>query len=118
MKKMAIMNPTNAHWLDFVTNMNLPGLCARLEHEEKPSCDGTTAFARRLLTTYPCIDVEGSLEFFRIFGGVCDCTIHENVCLRSPLALRVSWACRVRIWVRKFLQKILGRRLLYGEVRS
>ena len=123
-----IMNPDHPRWLDFLSCMNHPALCKQFTQDKvNPSCDGTPRFTRRLLESFPDTDVEGSLEFFSFWGGVCDCTICEKFCWRLPedwrsqeKALRAAAALKkeprgVRSWVQKIAQKIFVRPLVYGQ---
>jgi Protein of unknown function (DUF2695) len=78
-----IMNPDHQDWDDFVWCMNSPHLCCRTDKRNGDyleSCLHDTSFTRKLLETFPDVNVEASLEWFKYWGGYCDCEVLFNVC--------------------------------------
>ena len=71
-----IMKPDHPKWSDFVRCMKYPAFCNRLkEIPTEIMCHGDTSYGRALLETFPGINVEATLDYFKQFGGHCDCAI-------------------------------------------
>ena len=60
---------------------------------DRPQCDGTTRSARSILENLAqdaLIDIEGTLSWFEVMGGFCDCEIFLNVIRKRYFELRIG----------------------------
>jgi len=83
-KTLEIMTPDHEKWEDFVAVLEGEDGCSFFEDEKGKTtwkCKGGNdqTFARKILSLYDDIDVEGSLKYFTEHGGHCDCEILWNV---------------------------------------
>jgi|GEM_PF-2445843 len=131
-----VMNPDHRKWEEFVSTMNsldhfgkIKGIIER--NNLQLGCQHDTTFTELLLETYPDVDVPATLEYFKFWGGYCDCEVIANVVNRLGYDFKeqeqarraygergklTRWI-RVRLWVsnlvsgvREFLKKNISVR--------
>jgi hypothetical protein len=72
------MSPFHPRWPEFVNRLAGPGACNW--RDDGWECFRDFRFTRQILPTLKGeIDVEASIEFFRVQGAHCDCTVIMNL---------------------------------------
>jgi|GEM_PF-4068305 len=79
-----IMNPAHPDWCYFTDLMRASQSYNRISlinenMDQNLTCNKDYTFTRRVLASYPDVDVEGTLEFFKVFGWFCDCEIMTHL---------------------------------------
>ena len=84
-RRLPLMTPRHPRWLEFWWQLKgAEGVRLELgpaRGEYRSHCAGGTdkRYARKILAAMGGVDIEGSLTYFEMHGGYCDCEILLNV---------------------------------------
>ena len=76
-EKMILDDPSHPYWRAVYVRLN-DKLVARGQ------CDHSLDLTTQILKSLPNVDVGGTLEFYRVHGGYCDCEVYFNVYWNEP----------------------------------
>jgi hypothetical protein len=79
--RTAIMNPEHSKWEEFANMMKNPQwhIGVETDSEGRAICKHSFSITQKVLLTFPDVDVEATLEYFRRFNCQCDCQLAEMI---------------------------------------